>query len=409
MAIGDIIVGIDIGTSKVCSVVGEVNNFEQIEIICCTSYKCNGLKKCKIVNEDDISLSISKTIKQAEEEANFKINSAYVTIPGKYVTIVQNSIVKDVKDKFAGISQKDIQNAMLQVKDIEVPEDKILIDIVVDQIMLDSGKILADPVGSFASSFTIDAQVILADKEYIRQLNSIFKKAGIEIDGIIPVTLAERNLVLDKNELTDNVMLLDVGAGNTDIGIFEANRFTYTNTVPLGGDNITHDIALVLNISEEEADKLKRQYGLALKSFIDNDNEIMLNTCMDESRSKVIKSSELIEIIEARIEEIFSIVNKDITNEGIKSRINNVILTGQGITNINKSDVAGKIVLNIPVKISTGRLVSTIKPEFRTSYALIRYIAARPFAKTVSSKIDTNSKESFLKIAVARVKEFFYS
>ena len=106
MAIGDIIVGIDIGTTKVCLTTGEVNSFEQIEILCCTSQKCNGLKKGKIVDEDEISSSISKTIKQAEEETVLKINSAYVTIPGKYVTIVQNSIVKEVKDKFAGISRK---------------------------------------------------------------------------------------------------------------------------------------------------------------------------------------------------------------------------------------------------------------------------------------------------------------
>lgn len=408
MAVGDIIVGIDIGTSKVCTVVGEVNNFEQIEIICSTSYKCNGLKKCKIVDEDDISSSISKTIQQAEEQADFKINSAYATIPGRYVTIVQNSIVKEVKDKFAGISQKDLQNAIMQAKDIEVPEDQVLIDISVNQIILDTGNVVKDPIGSFASSFTVDAQVILADKEYVRKLNSIFKKSGLEIDGIIPIALAERNLVLDKNELSDNVMVLDVGAGNTDIGIFEGEKFAYTNTVPLGGNSITHDIELVLNISPEEAEKLKKQYGLALKSFIDNDNEIILNTCKEPAR-KTIKSSELIEIIEARIEEIFSLVNKEITNSGIKSKINNVILTGQGITNINKSDVAGKIVLNIPVKISTGRAVSTIKPEFRTSYALVRYIASRPYAKTVSSKIDTNSKENILKTVLARVKEFFYS
>ena len=409
MAIGDIIVGIDIGTTKVCLGAGEVNNFGQIETICCTSHKCKGLKKGKIVDEDEISLSISKTIKQAEEETDLKINSAYVTIPGKYVTIVQNSILKEVKDKFVGISQKDIQNAIMQVKDIEIPDNQVLIDVDVNQITLDNGKIVSDPVGNLASSFTVNAQVILADKEYIRKLSNIFKKSGVEIDGIIPVTLAERNLVLDKNELYDNVMLLDIGAENTDIGIFEGNVFKYTNTIPLGGDNITRDIAVVLNISEDEAEKLKRQYGLALKSFIDNDNEIVLNTCKDEKKNKIIKSSELIEIMEARIEEIFSIINKDITNQGLKSRINNVILTGQGIININKSDVAGKIVLNIPVKISTGRAVSTVKPEYRTCYALIRYIALRPFAKSVSSKIDTNSKESILKELLSRVKEFFYS
>ncbi len=409
MAIGDIIVGIDIGTSKVCTVVGEVNNFGQIEIICNTSYKCSGLKKGKIINEEDISLSIAKTIKNAEEETNLKINSAYITIPGKYITIVQNSITKDVKDKYAGISIRDVQNAIMQVKDIEIPENKTLIDIVPDKITLENGTVVTDPVGNLSSNFTISAQVILANKDYVRQLNGIFKKAGLEIDGIVPITLAERNLILDKNELHDNIMLLDIGAGNIDIGVFEGSTFIYTNSIPLGGDNITNDIALVLNISEEEADKLKRQYGLALKSFIDNDNDIILNTSKDENKNRIIKSSELIEIIEARIEEMFSIINKDITNQGVKQKINNVVLTGQGIININKSDVAGKINLNIPVKISTGRAVSTVKASYRTSYALVRYIAARPFAKTVSSSIDTQNSENFLKTIMERIKEFFYS
>ena len=409
LAIGDIIVGIDIGTSKVCTVVGEVNNFGQIEIICNTSYKCSGLKKGKIINEDDISLSIAKTIKNAEDETNLKINSAYVTIPGKHITIVQNSITKEIKDKYAGISVRDVQSALMQVKEIEIPDGKTLIDIVPDKITLENGTVVSDPVGNLSSAFTISAQVILADRDYVRQLNGVFKKAGLEIDGIVPITLAERNLILDKNELHDNVMLLDMGAGNTDIGIFEGSTFVYTNSIPLGGDNITNDIALVLNISEEEADKLKRQYGLALKSFIDNDNDIILNTSRDDNKNRIIKSSELIEIIEARIEEIFSIINKDITNHGVKHRINNVILTGQGITNINKSDVAGKINLNIPVKISTGRAVSTVKPAYRTSYALVRYIAARPFAKTVSSNIDTQNDESVFRNIMDRIKDFFYS
>ena len=409
MAIGDIIVGVDIGTTKVATVIGEVNNFEQIETICNTSYKCSGLKKGKIINEDEISLSLAKTIKDAEDGTNLKINSAYVTIPGKYVTIVQNSITKEVKDKYSGISIRDVQSAIMQVKDIEIPEGKTLIDIVPDKIVLENGTVVADPVGSLSSSFTMSAQVILADKDYVRQLNSIFKKAGLEIDGIVPIALAERNLVLDSNELHDNIAIIDVGAENTDIGVFENSSFIYTNSIPLGGENITNDIAVVLNITEEEADKLKRQYGLALKSFIDNDNDIILNTCKDNNKNKIIKSSELIEIIEARIEEMFSIINKDLTNQGVKPRINNIILTGQGIVNISKSDVAGKINLNIPVKISTGRLMTTTRPIYRTSFALVRYIASRPFTKTVSSSIDTQSDESFFKNIIERIKEFFYS
>ena len=105
----------------------------------------------------------------------------------------------------------------------------------------------------------------------------------------------------------------------------------------------------------------------------------------------------------------FSIINKKVTNQGIKSKINNVILTGQGIININKSDVAGKITLNIPVKISTGRLISTIRPAYRTSYSLVRYIAARPYTKTVSSHVDVKSNESMFKNIMGKIKEFFYS
>ncbi len=409
MAIGDIIVGIDIGTSKISAVVGEVNNFNQIELICESTSKCSGIKRTKIIDEDEVSNSIDNVIHDIELETGLKVNSAYVTIPGKYVTIVQNSIVKEVKDRFAGISVRDVQSAIMQVKDIEVPAGKTLIDIVPDKFVLDNGKVVEDPVGTLSSSFTLKAQIILADRDYVRQISSICKKSGIDVDGLVPVTLAERNLMLDVNELHDNIMLLDIGAGNTDIGVFEGSTFIYTNTIPLGGNNITNDIALVLNISEEEAEKLKKQYGLALKSFIDNDNDILLNTVKGENKNKTIKSSELIEIMEARIEEIFSLVNKDITSQGVKQRINNVVLTGQGITSMNKSDVAGKINLNIPVKISTGRLVSTVKPTYRVSYALVRYIASRPFTKTVSSSIDTKTDESFMKKVIDRIKEFFYS
>lgn len=409
MAIGDMIVGIDIGTSKVSSVIAEINNFNQLEILATAECKCFGMKKSKITDEDEIASAIGKTISEVENQGNIKINSAYVTIPGKYVQIVQNSIVKEAKDRFAGITSKDVSSAMLQIRDIDLPEDKTVIDIIKNQFSLDNGRVVDDPVGALSSTLTVTGQVVLADKNYVRQLNNIFRKANIEIDGIIPNVLAERSLILDINEMNDNVMILDIGAGNTDIGVFNGNNFVYTNTIPLGGDNITSDIAQVFFISEEEAERLKKQYALALKSFIDNDTDIMLTTYKGDEKNKTIKSSELIEVIEARIEEIFSLVNKQITNLGIKQNINNVVLTGQGITCISKSDVAGKIVLNIPVKIATGRMISTVKPAYRSSYALVRYVSNRPYAKNVSSKIDVKSNENFFKTVLERIKEFFYT
>lgn len=146
MAVGDIIVGIDIGTSKVSTVVGEVNNFNQIEIICSTNCKCSGIQKGVIVDEEAVVSAISKTIQEAEEISSLKINSAYTTIPGKYITIVQNSIVKETKEKYAGITVKDVTSAIIQVRDIEIPEDKVLIDIVPDKFILDDGKPVDDPI-----------------------------------------------------------------------------------------------------------------------------------------------------------------------------------------------------------------------------------------------------------------------
>ena len=208
MAIGDVIVGIDIGTSKVSSVIGEVNNFNQVEIIATAECKCFGMKKSKITDEEEVASAIAKTIAEVEQTANLTINSAYVTILGKYVTIVQNSIVKEPKDKFAGISSKDVNSAIMQLKDIDIPDDKVIIDMVVSEFTLDNGRKVDDPVGMLSSSFTVKGQVILADKEYVKQLTNISKKANIEIDGIIPNVLAERKLILDKNELNDNVMIL---------------------------------------------------------------------------------------------------------------------------------------------------------------------------------------------------------
>ena len=117
LAIGDVIVGIDIGTSKVSLIIGEVNNFNQVEIICSTNEACNGIKKGKIINENEVVQAITKVVEDAEVDTNLKINSAYLTIHGKYVTIVQNSVIKEVKDKYSGITTKDVSSAIMQAKE----------------------------------------------------------------------------------------------------------------------------------------------------------------------------------------------------------------------------------------------------------------------------------------------------
>ena len=401
MAVGDIIVGIDIGASKISIVVGDVNNFNQIEVICKSSSKSSGIQKGKIIDESALADSIAEAVSTIEKENNISINSAYITIPGKYVTIVQNSITKEAKDKYSGISSKDVASAISQAKEVEIPEDKQFIDILAENFVLDDGRITDDPIGAFSASFTLNAQVLLADREFIKSIESVFRRIDVKIDGMVPSTLADKSIALDETDLKDFVMLLDIGAANTDIGVFASN------TIPVGGRNITNDIKQVLNISYEEAEKLKKQYGLALKSYMDSDNEVVLTTVKDGD--KVIKSSYIVEIIEARIEQIFELVNKDITANGLKQNINTVILIGQGIANISKSDIVGRITLNIPVKMATTKALNSVRPTYSTAYALVKYIASRPFIKTVSSNVDSKSDENFFSKVWDRIKEFFYS
>ena len=406
MAIGDVIVGIDIRASRTSLIVGEVNSFNQIEVVCSTSTKSNGIQKGKIINEAALAETLKKVVEDAEKEMDITINSAYITIPGKHVTIVQNSVTKEAKDKYSGISTRDVLTALLAAA-IEIHENKQIIDIITNDFVLDDGKEVKNPVGSFASSFTLDCQIILGDEEYLKVLRNVFKKANIEIDGYVPIVLAEKNLMLEESEQKDSVMLLDVGAQQINIGVFFGERMIYTNAIDVGGDNITNDIAIVLGISFEEAEKLKKQYSLALRSYIDNDTEVVLSTSKEPN--KVIKSSEIVEIIEARVEQMFDLINKDITNKGLKSEINTVVLTGQEILSISKSDMVGKITLNIPVKASTGKIAGLIKPNYATAYGLVRYIATRPFSKNISSSVDKEKNESFLKKLLYKIKEFFYS
>lgn len=133
-------------------------------------------KKRENCRWNEIASSIHHLIKDAESETDLKINSAYVTIPGKYVTIVQNSVIKEAKDKYAGISAKDVVSGIMQVKDIDVPEGKQIIDIIENQFVLENGRVVSDPIGNLSGSFTLKAEVILADKDYMKQIASIFKK-----------------------------------------------------------------------------------------------------------------------------------------------------------------------------------------------------------------------------------------
>lgn len=408
MAVGDIIVGVDVGFSKVSIIVGEVNSFNQVEVIAKASKSARNYNFKGEINKDILLPALLDIVEEVEEKTSFDIRSAYITIPGKHTDIIQQTVTRDTKDKIAGISSKDIVDCILKSGDIDIPNNKTVIDIVPNMYALDTGEILKDPIGRFSSTITLYSQVILADTAHLILLQSIFKEINISLDGYAPIILAERNVLLDRNEFNDRVMIIDIGDRETEVGVFVEDSIIVTRTFEFGGDDIIRDIEIVLNISFEEASKLKNQYGLALKSYIENDTNILLNTVKDRTR-KTIKSSLLAAIIEARVEDIFIQINKYVTELGIKKEINNVILAGRGIKDIEKAEVVGKVILNLPVKLSTSKLLNTISLDQVRTYALVKYMASKPYAKTVSSSISIRKQGNFLRDITEKIKEFFYS
>lgn len=403
MAIGDIIVGIDIGTSKVCCCLGQINKFNQVEILNSSSVTCEGVKKGKIVSTDAVARAIRFAVSDMEATQDFIIKSAYVNIIGKYVSIFKTKYGVKLEDKYAGVTQKNIDALIRNVGEIEIPEGQQIIDIVPTKFITDS-RITDDPIGIFTDTLEAELDVIIADKTAVKNIGMAMQKAGLLIDGIVINGYAMKEIVLSEEEKKDGVLLLDISSGNIDMSVFKNNGVLYTDSIPIGGETITNDISIGLEISYQEADKLKKQYGLARVSYIDNDYSITLSTYNGEKGSRTIKCSELVEIIEARVEEIFSLIREKIEENGLQNSICSCVIAGQGINSINKSEKVAEDILKTQVRFGNSKTANLIKPECSGAYGIVKYVSNIKYSKNIGSKIQEDVEQSFIENVVQSFK-----
>lgn len=408
MAVGDIIVGIDVGYSKVSLLMGKVDNFNQIQEIVKVSKPCKSYENNKL-NTNLLIPVLDEILVEAEEESGIKIGSAYVNVPGEYTSIIHKEIKRFTKDKTVGISTEDVVNTIIDASNTEIPRDKVVIDIAPDGFLLDNNVRVKDPVNKKSETLTLLTQIIVADKEYVTRAQRIFNEVGLEVDAFVPNALINRQFYLEGPEFNENLMILNVGARSTEISVFFGNSFIYSDTYKMGGDTITSDLESIFQISYDEAELIKRKYPLALRSYIENDNNIRLSTSKIE-KLDTIKISNVVEIIEGRIEDIYLNINKDLKNTGLKEYINGIILCGDGISSIYKSDVVCTVAFNLPVKFATSKNLLLVKPtKFHDAYSIVKYIASKPYLKTVSSKVGEDKEESFMTKVINKIKDFFYS
>ncbi|NLV37459.1 MAG: cell division protein FtsA [Clostridiaceae bacterium] len=371
---GDLIVSIDIGTSNVCTLIGRVNNYTQLDIVGRGITPCNGLKKGVIVDIDSTAASIRDSIEKAELTANMRVGSAYVNIHGMHVNVINNTSQLNIDGN--EITRHDIENILHEVSSIEIPEDRQLIDVIPRQYIIDGYDEIIEPAGMVGTKFEVDADILTGKITSVQNIIKSMERAGVQIDGIVAEAFATGEIGLTQDERDIGVVLLDVGGSVTDVSVFHAKRLVFYDTIPVGGDHITNDIAIGLRITNVEAEKIKRQFELALTSLIKNDQEISVMD-INENKKKDVKVSEVVEIIEARVYEIFSLCKNMLDKAGVVVPDNgSVVMTGAGISYVDGCKQLANEVFELPVRtVQAGQIQGVSKPEYIAAAGMIKYVS----------------------------------
>lgn len=413
MAIGDIIVGLDIGVSKVSCVIGQVNKFSEIEVIGYGLSNNSGIKRGQILDYERVGQSIRDAVNSAEQISELSVNSAYVNIKGMNVRIEKVVMESEVERPNDGMTVNDIYNLYTKIQiSTRLERDEQIIDILPSAYVVNGRLYKEEPIGAFCKTFQMEVEVVIARGDYIVGVQKALKYANLKIDGLILETLATSNIILMPEEKQNGVLMLDIGGGHTDISLYKRDKLEFYTTLPVGGDHITNDIALTFDINTEEAEKLKRQYNLALVSMITNNHEIKL-TSKAAGTNDVVKCSEIVQVIEARIKEIYQLTRRMLQEKGMITAINTVVLTGQGISNIVGTEELATRTLKInQVRVCSPKLINVIKPQHTTVYGMVRYISGLGLSKHVNSDVQIVTEPSFKdKIfeGIENFKEKFFS
>jgi cell division protein FtsA len=411
--VGDIVVGIDIGTSKVCTSVGRINKENQVEILGQGFVPCTGVRKGIIVDIESTASAVRNSVEAAEKNSNLKISSAFINILGTHVSIISNRSCTSVSNDNREITKKDVDRVLYAVRDVPVPEDRQLIDIIPRQFIIDGYDEIVDPVGMVGVKLEVEADVVTGKITSVQNIIKSLEKANVKVDGLVAEAYATGEVLLTPEEKEMGVILIDIGGGVTDLSVFKNRRLVFYDSIPVGGDHITNDLSIGLRISSSEAEKVKRQFELALTSLIKNDQEVSVYD-VNEDRKKEIKVSEIVEIIEARVFEIFSLCHDLLVKNNIGFGLGGgVVLAGGGISYVDGCKQLANDVFELPVRIGAYKAAGVHKPEFAASIGMIRYISSLHKGSNVVVNVkaqklkDVDSQNGFLKKIAKFISDLF--
>jgi cell division protein FtsA len=369
----NLIVGLDIGTSKIAAIVAEMRPEGGFEVIGMGSSPSRGLKKGVVVNIESTVNAIQRALEEAELMADCKIRDVWTGIAGSHIRSFNSHGMVAIKDR--EVAQNDVDRVVETAKAIPIPTDQQILHVLNQEFVIDGQEDVREPLGMSGVRLEVKVHIVTGAVSAAQNIMKCVRRCGLEVNDLILQPLASAMAVLSEDERDLGVCLVDIGGGTSDIAVFTQGAIRHTAVIPIAGDQITNDIAMALRTPTKEAEEIKRRYGCALRELADP-QEMVEVPGVGERGSKKMSRQTLAEVIEPRVEELYSLVQAELRRSGFEELLSSgVVITG-GSAAMQGMVELGEEVFHMPVRLGlpnyAGGLSEVIRnPRYSTGVGLL--------------------------------------
>jgi len=370
-----LIVGLDIGTSKVAVVAGAMTPEGMVEIVGVGSHPSRGMKKGEIVNMDAVGQSVLRAFNEAELMAGSKFDSVFTGMTGSHIRSFNSNGVVAIRDQ--EVTSQDVDRVREAAKAVAIPADQKTLHVLDQEFIIDGQAGIVEPIGMSGVRLEARVHIVTGAVSAAQNIVTCVRRCGLEVEDIILEQIASSQAVLTEDEKQLGVCLIDIGGGTTDIAVFSEGAIRHTAVIPIAGDQVSNDIAVALRTPSQSAENIKIQYGCALTQMANMD-EIIEIPNIGASATRRLSRVTLAEVIEPRFEELFSLVQSELRRNGIEGNLSaGIVITG-GSARMEGLVELAETIFNVPVRLGiprvTSGLVEVVKnPIYATSVGLMLY------------------------------------
>jgi cell division protein FtsA len=369
----NLIVGLDIGTSKAVALVAELREDGSLEILGMGSHESKGLKKGVVVNIEATVNAIQRALEEAELMADCRIASAYVGIAGSHIKSFNSTGMVAIKDR--EVTALDVERAIDTARAVNIPTDQQILHVLRQEFIIDGQDDVREPIGMSGVRLEVKVHMVTGAVSAAQNVVKCVRRCGLEVNDLILQPLASARAVLSEDESDLGVCLVDIGGGTTDVAIFTQGAIRHTAVIPIAGDQITNDIAMALRTPTADAENIKISHGVALRQLADP-NQMIEVPGIGERAPRAMSRQTLAEVIEPRVEELFSLVQQVLRDSGLEELLSSgIVLTG-GSSVMQGMIELGEEIFHMPVRVGipryTGALAEVVRsPRYATVVGLI--------------------------------------